>query len=128
MSSFAGEYIFDSGPHRVVVGARGEQLARSADVAGDPSVAGEQAVGPLDGQVLVRGRLVADTDDALTALVESIQAMLTHPPMVGDLIDNHSATLKDVSFVSFTPADRVDRGARVSLGYVARFVKFGGWA
>ncbi len=127
MSSFDGEDIFGSGPHRFHLGTLGAQLAGAAELSGDPGKPGEEAVGLLDGQVIVRGRLVAETDEGLADRLDAIRAKLSHPPVVGALVDGHGATYTDMSFVSFTPTDRVDRGVRVSMGYAARFVKFGGW-
>jgi hypothetical protein len=124
MSAFDSTDLLGSGPHRFAVGPRGRQLARNSDVEADPAAAGEQAIGPLDGEVIVRGRLVADDDGALALLVEAISAKLG---VQASLVDNHGAVYADVTFVSFAAADRVDRGRRVSLGYLARFLKFGGW-
>jgi hypothetical protein len=127
MSSFDGSDLFGSGPHRFHIGPRGDELRAMMIVNGDPSQAGLQTVGPLDADILVRGRLIADSDAALQALLSTISTKLADPPVTSDLEDNHATTYSGFSFISFTPADRIDRGAKVSLAYTARFTKFGGW-
>jgi hypothetical protein len=124
MSTFDSADLFGSGPHRFSLGIRGQQLARNSDVTADPASAGLQAIGSLDGEVLVRGRLVAADDAGLQALIDAIAAKLD---VESNLVDNHSNTYADVTFISFAAADRTDRGRDVSLGYTARFLKFRGW-
>jgi hypothetical protein len=128
MSSFDGANIFDSGPHRFFVGARGEQLRAVADLTGDPTQPGEQAIGPRDAEVIVRGRLVAATNQEMSEMLGAVYAKLASPPVVGELEDSHETVYSGMSFVSFTPEGPMDRGASVSRRYVARFVRFGGWA
>jgi len=125
-SSFDSTDLFGSGPHRFLVRAFGEQLLHKADA--DPYAAGEQAIGKLDGEVLVRGRLVAADESGLWGLVDAIAAKLTDPPLVADLVDLHGREFKDYSFISFTPRHPIDRGRTFSLAYEARFVHFGGWS
>jgi hypothetical protein len=123
-SSFDSTDLFNSGPHRFHLGPFGEQLLLSATI--DPTTAGYQAIGHLDALVTVRGRLIADDDAALWALIDAIADKLTHPPLAADLVDHHGHEFKEFAFVSFTPSDRTDRGQRVSLAYEAKFMKFGG--
>jgi hypothetical protein len=127
MSSFDSADLFGSGPHRFSLGPRGQQLALNIDTEASPTAAGLQAIGNLDGEVIVRGRLIAADDAALQTLIGAVAAKLTEPPVVANLIDNHANTYSDVAFISFTQADRTDRARQVSLAYTARFLKFRGW-
>jgi hypothetical protein len=124
-SSFAGADLFNSGPHRFFVGPLGDQLIEQTTLS--PTDSGRQAIGPLDGVITVRGRLVADTDDDLWTLIDAIADKLTDPPTAGDLIDSHSRTFKNISFISFTPKSPIDRGRQRSLEYQALFTLFGNW-
>ena len=124
MSTFDSTDLFGSGPCRFTVGPRGQQLALNSDVERDPTAEGSQAIGPLDGEVLVRGRLVGASDGDLATLVGVVAGKLG---VVANLVDDHSTTYPDVTFISFAAADRTDRGRTVSLGYTARFLKFRGW-
>jgi hypothetical protein len=122
MSSFAGEGIFDSGPHRFRRLPLGLQVVPL--MALDGISPGSVALGPLELIVEVRGRLIAPTTAALEAQVDTIGSLLTYPPTQGDLVDHHGRVYEKISFVRFEPDDRTDRGRTVSLAYTARFVRF----
>ncbi len=124
-SSFNSTELFNSGPHRFHLGPCGEQLIEQTAL--DPTTPGRQAIGPLDGSVTVRGRLVAATDADLWSILESIQDQLTDPPTTADLIDSNAHTFSDMSFISFTPLAPFERGRTVSVPYEAIFTHFGGW-
>lgn len=121
-SSFAGESIFDSGPHRFRRLPLGLQVVPV--MALDGVSPGSVALGNLELIIEVRGRLLAPSDADLDVLLDAVAALLTYPPTQGDLIDHHGRTYEGVSFVRFEPADRTDRGRTVSLAYTARFIRF----
>ena len=123
-SSFNSLDLFSSGPHRFLPGPSGEQLIHRTARCDPDLQSGTQAVGPLDSTVLVRGRLVADSDAALWSLIEAITAALTDPPTTADLIDLHAHTYAGMSFISFIPTAPTDRGRQISLPYEARFTRF----
>ena len=125
-SSFNSTDLFNSGPHRFILGPEGDQVIPNSAIA--PTNPGTQAIGPLDGTVLVRGRLVADSDEGLWTLIKAIEDQLTDPPTAADIIDSHDHTFKSMSFVSFTPLAPFDRGRTISVPYQALFTHFGGWA
>lgn len=110
--------LFGSGPHRFSESRQGNYLAFD-DFSGETG-----AVALLDFDVLVTGRLVADDDEDLWDLRDAITDLFSVPPPKGTLTDHHGREWEDVEFVRFEPADRVDRGRRVSMGYVATFRKF----
>lgn len=120
MSRYKGVDLFGSGPHRFAEGWRGEVLM--SELFQTPPNSGSRYVGPAETSVVVRGRLVANTDAELWEQVAAVHAYLVHPPEPGLLEDGRGRQWPDMSFVRFAVADRVDRGRVCSLGYVARFV------
>ncbi len=121
-SSFKSLDLFGSGPHRFAERRRGQTLA--TELALGVPTNGTRYLGPLEISVEVRGRLVAASESALWALRDAITAQLLNPPAPGTLIDQHGRQWTDMSFVLFEPADRTDRGRKVSLAYRALFVDF----
>lgn len=121
-SSFNAQNLFGSGPHRFAQAPLGEYVLRNAVL--NPLQPGSQPVGPLELIITVRGRLVADDDPGLWELRDTIALQLNDPPTTGDLVELNGRTWSDMAFVSFAPADRTDRGRRVSLAYTATFIRF----
>lgn len=118
-SSFKGVDLFGSGPHRFMSGREGEQVVASYLLGG--SDAGGVAIGLVDVEVKVRGRLVASSESSLWEKREALRSMISHPPEPGPLIDGRGRQWDDMSFVGFIPEDRTDRGRVVSLGYECIF-------
>jgi len=121
-SSFKGLDLFGSGPHRFSTGKRGELVVSHFalgvyDAASSP-------FGLLELDVVVKGRLVASSESALRVLRDAVTAQLSHPPVPGTLIDLHGRSWSGMSLVSYTEADRVDRGRAWSVGYTAVFRAF----
>ena len=125
-SSFAGSSLFSSGPHRFFVGTMGSQLIENTLIS--PTSPGRQSIGSLDGDITIRGRLIADSEDDLWSLIDTIAAELTTPPTVGDLVDQHDRTFKSRSFIAFSLLAPFDRARQLSVPYEARFTRFGTWA
>lgn len=121
MSTFNDIDIFGSGPHRFTQLTLGQYLLVNARV--DPYQAGSTAVGPLELAITIRGRLIAESETDLWTLRDDIAALLTDPPTAAQLKEDSGRTWDDMSFVSFTPADRTDRGRAFSLAYEATFVR-----
>ncbi len=121
-SNFKGLDLFGSGPHRFAVRRQGQLLV--PELALGNVTSGTRYLGPLEREVVVTGRLIADDDDALWALRDAITEALLHPPDPGTLEDHHGRRWPDMSFVRFEPADRTDRARRVSITYTAAFVDF----
>lgn len=122
-STFKGMDLFGSGPHRFSVGKEGLFTATNTEIQGTPTP-GTTELGLLELEVQVAGRLVAESESALWSLRDAITAELSSPAVAGTLIDHHGRTWTDMTFVRFDPADRTDRGRRVSLGYRATFRRF----
>ncbi|MCC6284203.1 MAG: hypothetical protein IT439_02700 [Phycisphaerales bacterium] len=121
-SSFKGLDLFGSGPHRFAWGRQGQVIWVDA-AHGVPSPY-TFATGLQELDIIVRGRLVANTEAGLQSLRAAIIAQLLHPPAPGTLIDHHGFSWPDMSFIRWEEADRTDRGRDVTLAYVATFRRF----
>lgn len=121
-STFAGLTLFNSGPHRFIVGRLG-RLTRGPFLTplGLPFTTDE---GVREVLILQTGRLVATTDAALWVLVDAIQAA-AELPTTGTLVDHHGRAWTTMTLIRFQPAEQIDRGRTVSLGYEARYLRFG---
>lgn len=121
LSTFDGEPLFMSGPHRFSLEPQGSLvIPRLSTRVFD---AGSLVLGPLELAVIVRGRLIAPDDAGLDLVMTAIQAKIAYTPVVGTLVDLHDRTYTGMQCVRFEIGDRVDRGRTVSLGYVARFLR-----
>jgi len=122
-SSYQGEDIFGSGPHRFSMAPVGLFVASKSSLNQFPTP-GSVALGYLELEVIVRGRLIADEDDDLWDLRDAITAKAVFPTDPGTLIDHHGRQWTDMTLHRFETEDRVDRGRRVSVGYTAVFRQF----
>lgn len=121
-SSFKGLDLFGSGPHRFALGKQG-QLALSGIALG-AFVPDSTPLGLVELDITVTGRLLASSESALWTLRDAIVAQLLHPPTRGTLIDLHGRTFTNMSFITYTEADRTDRGRVLSVSYSAVFRRF----
>ncbi|MFZ4574103.1 MAG: hypothetical protein ACOYN0_06875 [Phycisphaerales bacterium] len=122
MSSYKGQNLFGSGPHRVRVGPLGE-VAVANYILGR-SGSGSTPIGPIELDVAVEGRLVAATLAELRELVDAIESQIVSPPEPGELRDNHGRTFEDMSLITFEPTGPTDRGRSCSLAYTVVFRRF----
>jgi hypothetical protein len=122
-SSWKGQDLFGSGPHRFALSRRGFLLAPDAG-SFDPTPRLVE-YGALEWDVLVTGRLVAATDTALWVLRDAIQTVLDGRGL-GTLVDQQGRSFLNMFFARIEWGDRTDRGRRVSVEYVARFHRFTG--
>lgn len=118
-SSFKGLDLFGSGPHAFASLREGELVVTGLSLGG--SGAGGLALGLVDVEVRVRGRLVATSEPVLWRLRDAISAQLAHPPVPGVLVDHFGRRWEGMSLVWFEPADRTDRGRERSLAYECAF-------
>lgn len=120
-SSFKSLNLFGSGPHRFARSAQGQLLIADVDLGSyTPKT---NTFGLLELEVVIRGRLVADSDSALWTIRDAITDQLTDPPAKGTLIDHTGRSYTDMSFVRYEEAPRSDRGRTHSIAFVARFRK-----
>jgi hypothetical protein len=122
-SSYKGNDIFGSGPHRFSMEPVGLFVATKSAINAFPTP-GSIALGLLELEVVVTGRLIADTDADLWDLRDAITDLAIFPTDPGDLEDHHARVWTEMTLHRFETADRVDRGRRVSIAYVARFRQF----
>lgn len=118
-SSYKGLNLFGSGPHRFALRAQGELVVSLLSL-GNPT-SGSVALGPLELDVVVTGRLIAASDAALWTIRDAITAQFSPPLEPGTLIDHHGRTWTNMSFFRCEPGDRTDRARMVSLSYQAVF-------
>lgn len=118
-SSFKGLDLFGSGPHRFGSMREGLLVVTGFSLGGTSP--GGVAMGPLDVEVRVRGRLVATSEPVLWRLRDAIVAEAAYPPAAGLLVDHFGRRWEGMSLVWFEPAERADRGRERSLGYECAF-------
>lgn len=121
MSSFKGEGIFNSGPHRFEHGPIGTQTILQTALMKE--IAGLSVLGAIERAIVVRGRLVAADAAGLAALVAAVEAQIDSPPKSGALVDNDGVSHADMSFVTFKRTGAPERGRAVTVGYEAVFVR-----
>ncbi len=120
-SSFNGDDLFGSGPHRFRVGRQG-YLVLPDDSASVPTTR-NVVYGIFELQVFVVGRLVAASESGLWTLRDAVQASLD-AFLIGDLVDLHGRTWAEMVFTRVEWGEQVDRGRTVSVPYEARFHRF----
>ncbi len=125
-SSFKGEDLFGSGPHRFAMAGQGMRAISLAAVAEDVTAEGSAWFGDLELEVHVRGRLVAASESALWDLRDAVSAETDtdNTPVPGTLIDPHGREWASMSMYRYEEAGGVDRGRVWSVGYLCRFRRF----
>jgi len=123
MSSFKGNDLFGSGPHRFSVLPRG-LWTQPAWRLGSLTDVGNAPLGSLELEIVVTGRLVSATEAGLWTLREAIAAEGQLSAGDGTLVDSGGRALSDMWMVEYAEADRVDRGRAWSVAYTARFIDF----
>lgn len=120
-SSWKGEDLFGSGPHRFGMSRRGFLLA--PDFTSDVPTPVLFEYGAYEWKVLVTGRLVASDESGLWTLRDAIQTSLDAKGL-GTLVDLHGRSWLEMFFSRITWGEVTDRGRRVSIAYLAEFHKF----
>ncbi|MGQ0628663.1 MAG: hypothetical protein ACT4PL_11255 [Phycisphaerales bacterium] len=119
MSSFKDNDLFGSGPHRFADEPRGQQMVLRFALG--QALPGSVSLGTQELNVIVRGRLIAEDDAGLDAILANIQSELNDFANVGTLVGHHDRTWTAMKFARFEPGERRDRGHSRSLAYTARF-------
>ncbi|MEQ8770231.1 MAG: hypothetical protein RIB60_06950 [Phycisphaerales bacterium] len=125
MSSFRGNDIFGSGPHRVTAPAR-ELLVIPRWVQFQQPFddgTGSEVIGAKEPIMSVTGRLVAASESALWTLRQAVAAEAELPEKQGDLIDNDGRTWSGMTMISYEELGPIDRGRLWSVRYAATFRK-----
>lgn len=121
-STFAGLSLFDSGPHRFGVGRLGRHFLEPDRGINSAPTTWDR--GKAEPTVFQRGRLVAPSDAALTALVDAIRAE-AELPRTGTLVDHHGRSWTNMTMLRFEMEDRIDRGRLVSVAYTVLYREIG---
>lgn len=119
MSSFKGQNLFGSGPHRTAFARQGQLLTLNFFNGGVGG--GSTAQGLVDLDIFIRGRLVADSETALWTLRDAIRAELTAAPSIGTLVDIAGRSWPGMALVSYREAGRRDVGRKFSMRYEVQF-------
>lgn len=120
-SSFKGNDLFGSGPHRFSQRRQGQVMLSYISL-GTYQV-GTFGLGLTELDVVVKGRLVAASESALWTLRDAVVAELEESPTLGTLVDLHGRSWAGMSFIEFVEGDRTDRGRVWSMAYEAVFRK-----
>lgn len=120
-SSWKGDNLFGSGPHRFGMTRRGFLLA--PDFTSDVPTPVFFEYGAYEWKMLVTGRLVAASESALWTLRDAAQSSLDAKGL-GTLIDLHGRAFEEMFFSRLTWGEETDRGRKVSIAYLAEFHKF----
>lgn len=123
MSNFEGVDLFGSGPARFGQMVQGSVMVANYVIGASPPN-GSTAQGPIELDVVVKGRLVATTEVDLWLLRKAVTDQLTDPPTRGALFDDYGHKWENVGFIRYTEEGRTDRGRVKSVGYEAVFRKF----
>lgn len=121
MSGFRGQDLFGSGPHRFAVAARGQEVQPLWRLFDNPLLPGSQAIGDVELEIVVTGRLVATTEGGLWTLRQAVASSAAFSLGSGTLVDNGGRSFTGMRLVAYTEGDRIDRGRVWSMGYEARF-------
>ncbi len=121
MSSFKGQNLFGSGPHRFVNRRLGRRVVSLASVSGDPSVPGTFESGDWEVWVEVHGRLVASTDSSLWSKRDDILDEAEFGVSEGTLVDEHGHSWPDMKLLTYEEQGPAQRGREVSVDYIAVF-------
>ncbi|MBX3385655.1 MAG: hypothetical protein KF768_03710 [Phycisphaeraceae bacterium] len=121
-ASFDSVDLFGPGPRRFIEGPRGEHVVPRAVI--DPFDPAHLATGVIETTVRVEGTLVAPSDPDLDTQIETITALLEHPPRVGTLADGLGHEWHDISFTRFERLGPTRRGRVVSQPYLMLFRTF----
>lgn len=113
MSSFAGERLFDSGPHRFQIGGRSLRHTLHEPARGD----GEHLAshGRRGRRITQRGALIADSPAELATLANAIETRLDGEPAT--LIDDLSRPWHGVVMLAFEPGPAQRLGPRFRMNY-----------
>lgn len=122
MSSFKGQAIFSSGPHRFQIGQQGTYVLTSGAL-GSPGP-NTYPSGSRELDIVVTGRLVAASRAALDTLRDAVTAQLLDPPTAGTLVDGGGRSWADMSFIFYEERTPVERGRAWSIAYTATFRRF----
>ena len=121
-STFAGKSLFNSGPHRFIIGRIGRLTRGPFSTPLDLPFTTDEETRELF--IVQRGRLTSITNASLWTKIDLIQTE-AEAITSGTLIDHHGRSWTDMTFIRFEPSKWIDRGRMFSLAYEALYIRFG---
>ncbi len=120
-ATFDGHSLFDSGPHRIAMRARGRLWfpPLTLDEFTEDTIV---IATPREPALVQTGRLVAQSESALWSLADAIVA-LAEEARVGDLVEHSGRTWPQMTMLRFEPTGPIDIGRVVSLGYSIDYIR-----
>lgn len=122
-STFSGQSLFNSGPHRFDVGSAGRYL--TAPLRGSNAFTYTRDDAKRELEIVQSGRLVATSESALWSLYDAVRAH-AEAPTKATLVDHSGRSWTNMTMVSFDLLGPVDRGRVYSVSYRVRYLRFGG--
>lgn len=120
MSSYKGQDLFGSGPHRFSMGRQGVYALTPGFLYG--GTAGESIIaGDRELDVIVTGILIASSEANLWSVRNAITAQAVASAVAGTLIDNHGKSWTDMNLIDYREEGPTDRGRVRSVRYAATF-------
>lgn len=120
MSSFAGQMLFNSGPHRFIIRPVGMLFVPPLTF--DPIQTTTDVITALELSIMQTGRLIGASESDLWSQIDAIRSA-AESQLTGTLTDNNGVTWAGMTLLRFAPADRVDRGRTISLVYEATYIR-----
>lgn len=123
MSVFAGQTLFNSGPHRFIVRPVGALWVPPLRLDSLQSRVEVYSVN-LELRIVQSGRLIGASEADLWAQVDAVRTRC-NARLTGTLIDNAGQTWSQMTLLTFRPAAAVSRGRVISLAYTADYIRLG---
>lgn len=126
-SMYDGSPLFASGPHRFEMQRRGQTEVvpgTSPTMQSQPNPKWVQ-LGLVQMSIVVRGRLVAGSEEDLWTLRDAITGSLTATASTGTLEDGNGRSWPNMWLVGYRELGPVDAGRQWSVAYEAVFRKVG---
>jgi len=119
MTSFDGDTLFDSGPHRFIIG--GLTLRHTLQEAPGGFGAHLSSQGVEARPILQTGTLLANDADAIKAQIDAIEAKLDGQSHA--LVDDRGRTHANVVMLAFKPGPIEPAGVRLKLDYRIEYLQ-----
>lgn len=121
-STYAGKSLFNSGPHRFIIGRIGRLTRGPFSTPLDFPYTTDEDKRELF--IVQQGRLAATSNTSLWTKIDLIQTE-AEAITTGTLIDHQGRSWTDMTLIRFTPSTWIDRGRTFSLAYEALYIRFG---
>lgn len=122
-STFASLSLFNSGPHRFILGKLGRYTRGPFQTPAELPFTSNDALRELS--IIQSGRLIAATNAELWTLIDAVQ-LRAEQGLVGTLVDHQGKQWTNLTLHNFQPERRIDRGRSFSVRYRCDYLRFGG--